>query len=284
MKKIISITLICVAASVLTAGCMKNADYYYLSAVSLNSEMGSIQGAGSYSAGTTATLQATPADGCYFVGWVEGEGVSDQDNIEDIITSWDNPYEISVNSTASYTAIFRRWGDAECSVQFGEYKWDKVYPNLQCDSYSTISINVQGYIFSKTGYGHEYDVSTYPIVRIRYLNNLSRGVRQLGHDDLYNGRYPRLYYCQNTYTENIDFQMVGSYGDLGEKSTKVVEPYGDWWVKSAKVVIYGFDSEKHKVSMKVEAEMYDAVAVKNGASVEDAETCMLTFRLLNLGM
>lgn len=275
MKKIISITLICVAASVLTAGCMKNADYYYLSAVSLNSEMGSIQGAGSYSAGTTATLQATPADGCYFVGWVEGEGVSDQDNIEDIITSWDNPYEVSVNSNVSYTAIFRRWGSAECSVQFGNYGWNAAGTGVWYhENTKILEISVYS---KKEGYerGVDYAPEYFPSVNF-YWKGMANGVSLLGKDELFKGAMPRLFYYKD---------VALDLSDPGLAYAKHNRPYGDWWADTAKVVMYGFDREQGKVSMVIEAEMYDAVAVlENGVSVENAEKRKMIIRMMNISV
>ena len=59
-----------------------------------NGDYGSASGGGIYSIGATATLTATPAEHYRFVKW------SDE--------STDNPYEITVTTDATYTAIFER--------------------------------------------------------------------------------------------------------------------------------------------------------------------------------
>lgn len=65
---------------------------YTLTAVSNNTSWGSVSGGGTYTAGATATLTATPAAGYQFVQWQDG--------------NTDNPRTVTVNDDATYTATF----------------------------------------------------------------------------------------------------------------------------------------------------------------------------------
>lgn len=65
---------------------------YVISATSANPAMGSVSGGGSYAAGATATLVATPNIGYHFVQWQDGNA--------------DNPRTITVTGNATYVATF----------------------------------------------------------------------------------------------------------------------------------------------------------------------------------
>lgn len=271
MKKILLFTFTSVVVAVLAAGCVRDLGYYYLSGVSSDSEMGSVQGSGTYYAGTTVALQAIPAEGCYFVGWVEGEDAADQGQIEDIITQWNNPCEVTVNSNVTYTAIFRRWGDAECSVQFGESRWDAIDMMV---SLTGEKLHIQAFSKSSAVNSSQYNPLVYPIIHSLSFKTVAHGVCHLGKDDLHVGEWPRLFYYQNKYIDGTEVHNFKAY-----------RPYGDWWAKSAKVVLYGVDWEQHRVSLSIEAEMYDAVAVmENGLAVENAATRKLTVQMNNVSL
>ncbi len=66
---------------------------YTITVLSANPNQGSVSGGGSYAAGTTVTLRATPANGYEFSNWNDGN------------TS--NPRTITVTSNATYIANFR---------------------------------------------------------------------------------------------------------------------------------------------------------------------------------
>lgn len=101
-------------------GCTKN---FTIVCESNNTAWGTVTGGGEYSKGDVAILTATPAAGYYFLGWQDGD-VS-------------NPRTMTVNSNATYTALF---GD----TPFGEFDGkpihisgkicnDQVWPDLGLD-------------------------------------------------------------------------------------------------------------------------------------------------------
>ncbi len=65
---------------------------YTLTVTSANPTMGSVSGGGTYNAGATATLTATPNSGYHFVRWQD--------------SNTQNPRTVTVNANASYTAYF----------------------------------------------------------------------------------------------------------------------------------------------------------------------------------
>ncbi|MBQ0160880.1 MAG: S8 family serine peptidase [Bacteroidales bacterium] len=65
---------------------------YTITATSANNQMGSVSGGGTYVAGSTATLTATPKQGYRFVRWQDGNTT--------------NPRIITVTANATYTAYF----------------------------------------------------------------------------------------------------------------------------------------------------------------------------------
>ena len=70
-------------------------EVYTVTAVPNDSAMGSVEGAGVYAAGATATLRAIPAQGYRFVVWSNGEvGITD------------NPYVFTVDSNMGFVAVF----------------------------------------------------------------------------------------------------------------------------------------------------------------------------------
>ena len=66
--------------------------YYTITVESANPVMGTVNGDGTYPAGATVTLTATPFAGYYFVGWDDGNA--------------DNPRQITVTQNATYIAQF----------------------------------------------------------------------------------------------------------------------------------------------------------------------------------
>ena len=72
------------------------ATYYTLTVNSNDATMGTVTGGGSYLAGSTATLVATPNAGYRFTGWQDG--------------NTDNPRIVTVTANATYTAFFEATG------------------------------------------------------------------------------------------------------------------------------------------------------------------------------
>jgi uncharacterized repeat protein (TIGR02543 family) len=60
--------------------------------VACDESMGSVSGGGTYQAGETATITATPKDGYAFVGWQDG--------------NTQNPRSVEVTGNKTYTATF----------------------------------------------------------------------------------------------------------------------------------------------------------------------------------
>ncbi len=76
---------------------------YTITAVSADTSMGTVTGGGTYYAGTTATLVATPNSGYVFVQWQDG--------------NTDNPRSVVVNGNATYTATFEFVEVDDCVVE-----------------------------------------------------------------------------------------------------------------------------------------------------------------------
>ena len=71
---------------------------FTLTVTANDNAMGSVEGAGTYKQGTTATLTATPAAGYEFVNWTSGEDV----------VSTDNPYTFTVSADVALVANFKK--------------------------------------------------------------------------------------------------------------------------------------------------------------------------------
>ncbi len=69
-------------------------ELYTLNVVSLNPDMGTVTGSGTYQVGTEVIIEAIPNEGCYFDGW-------DEDN------SLENPRTVVVEGDATYSARFK---------------------------------------------------------------------------------------------------------------------------------------------------------------------------------
>ena len=69
-----------------------NVTMYTITVESSNNQMGTVTGGGRFAAGTTITIEALPNEHFRFVHWQDG--------------NTDNPREITVNSSATYTASF----------------------------------------------------------------------------------------------------------------------------------------------------------------------------------
>ena len=78
---------------------------FTITAVSNNDNYGTVTGGGTYAAGTSVWLEATPASGCYFVSWQDGNTTARR--------------QITVTGNATYTATFAVNGSTpsdECTV------------------------------------------------------------------------------------------------------------------------------------------------------------------------
>lgn len=69
---------------------------YEIAAASNNEDYGAVSGAGKYEYGQDVTLQATPADGCTFTGWSDGEN----------IVSTRKNYAFQATGAVNLTAVF----------------------------------------------------------------------------------------------------------------------------------------------------------------------------------
>ena len=83
---------------------------YTITAVSADTTMGSVTGGGTYIAGTTTTLTATPNAGYHFVQWQDGNS--------------DNPRTITVTANATYTATFEVNAPVDDSCTVTTLPWD----------------------------------------------------------------------------------------------------------------------------------------------------------------
>lgn len=100
MKKFILILV----SVILFTSCMKTLEVYTITAESNDVTLGTVSGSGTYTAGTTAELRATPQQGARFVKWT---GYS---------TSTENPLKVTVSGNKSYMAIFEKNGTYTITV------------------------------------------------------------------------------------------------------------------------------------------------------------------------
>jgi hypothetical protein len=109
MKKVLSVLCMAIlAGGMIFTSCTKQ---WTLTVLSNNDAWGTVTGGGSYSDGATATLTATPKDGCVFVQWSDGVKT--------------NPREVLVNANLTYTAIFEN--KPSVKVTFNNGIWDASY-------------------------------------------------------------------------------------------------------------------------------------------------------------
>ena len=123
---------------------------YTITAVSANTNMGTVYGGGTYAAGTTVQLIADAYQGYEFVNWQDGN------------TS--NPRNITVTGNASYTAYFQAVS-SNCSVT--SFPWTESFEN-GIDCWSLIDADGDGNNwFIVTGAPHD---GTYSMVSYSYDN------------------------------------------------------------------------------------------------------------------
>lgn len=89
MKNLISMTFFALLVFLSMTGCKKS---YTITVKSNNEAWGSVTGSGTYKDGEIVTISATPAEGCYFNCWNDGNA--------------ENPRKIVVSGNAEYIATF----------------------------------------------------------------------------------------------------------------------------------------------------------------------------------
>lgn len=168
--------------------------YYTITVNSNNTSWGTVSGGGSYPAGATATLKATPRSGYSFERWNDGNTSATR--------------TITVTGNATYTATFKSSGgggnNASMTVNFGGTSWtatDFIGAYWQSDD---------TYVIGGT------TSSDYPWFRMQ-LQNIGTGTY-----------YATLDTTQSSYWLNDNVNIVQYYENgsltLGENSYQ----YGDW--------------------------------------------------------
>ena len=107
---------------------------YTVSATANDPSMGTIAGAGTYEEGATATLTATPAEGCEFVSWTVGD---------EVLT--DNPLNLTVTSDIHIVATFKT---VATDLENTEHKTKQIEKILRDNR---VYIRVNGQLFTITG-------------------------------------------------------------------------------------------------------------------------------------
>lgn len=118
---------------------------YTITANSNNPAWGTVTGGGTYNAGATATLTATPATGYHFVQWQDG--------------NTDNPRTVAVAGNATYTATFA--SDASCAIT--TLPWDYGFETgSDCWTLFENDGGSNGFIFnSNSEYAHSGTMSLF---------------------------------------------------------------------------------------------------------------------------
>ena len=124
---------------------------YTITAVSANTNMGTVTGGGTYNAGTTVQLSATAYQGYEFVTWQDGN------------TS--NPRTITVNGNATYTAYFQAVS-SNCTVT--SFPWTESFES-GWDCWTTIDADGDGNYWGRTN-SLAYD-GNYTMYSFSYDNN-----------------------------------------------------------------------------------------------------------------
>lgn len=168
--------------------------YYTINVYTNNSSWGSVTGGGSYPAGATATLKATPKNGYVFEKWNDGNTSATR--------------TITVTGNATYTATFKSSGgggnNASMTVSFGGTTW-------------TATSYIGAYWANDGQYviGGKSD-SDYPWFRMQ-LGNISTGTY-----------HAQLDTTQSLYWLNSNVNIVQYYENyyltMGDDSYQ----YGDW--------------------------------------------------------
>ena len=228
MKRIAFALMACFALC--STSCVKDLEFLTLSVECYPSDAGTIVGAGSYLKGTTATLEAIPAEGYVFVGWSDG--------------NTDNPRTVTVTADADYSATFEPWtGTLQGTVTFDGYTW-----TVGTESFSLNSDGILGGWLAESGQHVSYKVP-FPCVylfRSECITLLSTGKYSFSHNDLhtlYNSKVSALQYFQSQY----------SYYEEG----------GDWYAESAEFIVSALDLNSRKMRLRIEAVMYDAINRNN---------------------
>lgn len=120
MKRIAFALMACFALC--STSCVKDLEFLTLSVECYPSDAGTIVGTGSYLRGTTATLEAIPAEGYVFQGWTEW--------IDGFSTDYkDNSMMVEMNRSHHFYAHFEEAASTS-SLQFGYDRWDTVYVSV----------------------------------------------------------------------------------------------------------------------------------------------------------
>ena len=254
MKKV-RLSLILLVA-LLCSGCVKDLEFLTLSVECYPSDAGTIVGTGSYLKGTITTLEAIPAEGYVFQGWTEW--------IDGFLVDYkDNPMMVVMNRSHHFYAHFEEastsgggtsggsTSDAKNrgSLQFGYDWWDTVYVSMGTQdgavwySNAVLSMNLA-----------ESKNSSYPNISLRFQMNR---------------------------TGSFTFYYIAGI-NLGYKSKNpgATGWEGVWSMQSAKIQVDELDLTNHRLSMSVNAIMYDAYQ----CNVEDVnpEECDAKILKINL--
>lgn len=214
-----------------STSCVKDLEFLTLSVECYPSDAGTIVGTGSYLKGTTATLEAIPAEGYVFQGWTEW---IDRFSTIYIVDYKDNPMMVEMNRNHHFYAYFEEASTSgggttttenRASLQFGYDRWDTVYvssPALGVQD-GAVWLNKRALNMNLA----ESKSSTYPRVIL--------GFQATG-----TGSYS---------SANLEYhsQNPGTTGWAGV-----------WSKESVNIQVDKIDLTNHRLSMNVNAVMYDA--------------------------
>ena len=230
MKKLFNIiSLVLLAGGIMFSSCT---DKYTITVLSNNDEWGTVEGGGSYVAGTNVTLTAKPNEGYAFLKW--DDGVSD------------NPRSFNVTAHATYTAIFVELpSDLGVNVTFNDNSWEAgdvhSYYNYGDNSWRLIA--------------HPDENMNYPGLNLLMFKNTTGVVASSVNTQgvLTNKNFGWIeYYLNETYYEDGD-------------ST----PHGDYWAKLVTVNVYEFGANSLIFTAVMTATMFSAIEAFKGVDGHD---------------
>ncbi|MBR1549571.1 MAG: S8 family serine peptidase [Bacteroidales bacterium] len=108
---------------------------YTLTVASSNSALGTVSGGGTFAEGTSTVITATPAAGCHFVSWNDG--------------NTDNPRTVVVNANLNFMAIFEQDAFVECDP-VSSFPWAPAFDEaLSC--WRNVDADGDGYLWTTYG-------------------------------------------------------------------------------------------------------------------------------------
>ena len=256
MRKAVFIVL----CALLCTGCVKELNYYVISATADPAEGGTVTGGGTYLAGATATLSVIPAEGYTFIGWSDGNK--------------DNPRNVTVNADANYIANCSRGDDptgpSYMIIHFGVNRFSELFEPGYCvvDMGVINTRGLIGFMIYKQESPSPYDMYTLGMAVSatpgRYTAYQQTATEYAGTDSAYT--------CPAGSNDSNNIYNIEMCWNQPIRIGDVV--YGDWMFKSATYKLTSIDLNSLTFSFTLDAVMFDfySWAFNSVMNWEDADT------------